>query len=120
MNFSGLTIGVCVPGISLPARSGEAHHVAPAILGVAVPLDQALLLQVVEHSNQLTAIEPEGIGDGRLGVPRALVEQGQDAEVIQARPGSLEGVDGAGLHGRAEIAEEKHGAVEELPRPSCE
>src|SRR5258708_35686992 len=38
-----------------PAGGGEAHHVAAAILGIAVPLDQALVLEVVEHSHELTA-----------------------------------------------------------------
>ena len=103
-----------------PSRSREAHHVAPAILGIAVPLDQPLLLELVEHSDQLTAVEPECVGDGSLGVPRALVEEGQDAQVVQVRPGSLEGVTGGGLDGRAQVAEEEHRAVEQLPRPSCQ
>ena len=57
-----------------PAGGGEAHDVAAAIIRIAAALYEALLLQVVEHTDELAAVEPEGVGDGRLSVPRALVE----------------------------------------------
>ena len=69
-----------------PPRRGEAHYVAPAVPGIAMPLNEALLLETIEHPDQLTAVEAKGIGDGRLGVLGPLVEQREDVRSYMPAP----------------------------------
>ena len=87
---------------------------APAVLGIAMPLNEALLLETIEHPDQLTTVEAKGIGDGRLGVLGPLVEQREDAQVVHAGSRPLEGPKGVGLGAGAEVSEEESGTVEQL------
>ena len=97
------------------ARRGKAHYVAPAVFGIAVAFDKALLLEAVEHPDQLTSVEAEVIGDGPLCVLGPLVEQAEDAQVVHAGSGPLEGSQGVGLGAGAEVAEEESGSCRAAP-----
>ena len=61
----------------------EADHVAPAVVGVSLPLDQATLLQRVEDPDELTTVEPERVGDRRLGLAGLLAQDLEDAVVVE-------------------------------------
>src|SRR4029453_13987152 len=59
-----------------------------AAVGVAPALDQSLLLELVEQSNQLAAVVAERVGDRALCLARTLAEYEQDGVVVgvEARP----------------------------------
>jgi len=51
--------------------------VPPAVVGIAAALDQALLLELVEEADEPAAVVAERVGDRRLRLRRALLEDGQ-------------------------------------------
>ena len=93
---------------------------APAVLRVARALHEAPLLQRIEEADELAAIDAEGIGDRRLGLALALVEERQDAVVVRAEPQIVEFLHRAALARAAHPAQEESGAGEQLlgqPKP---
>ena len=81
----------------LPAALGrQADDVTATILRISVPLDEPALLQAVQNSNQLTAIDGQRVGDRRLGSPRLLPEEGQHAVVILAESSLFQLLERAG------------------------
>ena len=62
------------PSARLPVGR-DADEVAAAVAGVAAPLDQALLLELVEQADELAAVVAERVGDRALRLARALVER---------------------------------------------
>src|SRR6266550_4581003 len=79
-----------------PALGRQADHVTATILRIPVPLDEPALLQPVQNSNQLTAIDGQCVGDRRLGSSRLLPEEGQHAVVILAETGLFQLLERAG------------------------
>src|SRR5579872_1431178 len=67
----------------LLARRLQADEVPATVGGVALPLDQPLLLELVEQPDEPAAVVAERVGDRRLGLAGALVEGGEDAVVVR-------------------------------------
>src|SRR5262249_47870479 len=59
----------------------DADEVTATVARVALALDQAALLQLVEQSDQMAAVVSERVGDHGLRLRRLLLEQGQNREV---------------------------------------
>ena len=64
--------------------------VAPAVIRVAVPLDQTLLLQLVEDADELAPVEVERVGDLRLRIAGSLAEEEEDRVVVRVAAGCHE------------------------------
>src|SRR4051812_20048040 len=60
-----------------------------AIGGVATPLDEVRLLELVQEADQLPLVVAEGVGDRALRRPRPLVEDSQDRVVVGVQAGFL-------------------------------
>ena len=60
--------------LALPVRCQQ-DGVAPAVLRVALPLDQAALLETVQQPDELTAVEAERVGDRPLRPALALGDE---------------------------------------------
>ena len=69
---------------------GDADHVAPAVLRVALAHDQAALLERVEQRDEPARVERERVGDRRLRLAVALGEDRQDAVVVELEARLLE------------------------------
>src|SRR3954451_10222898 len=105
-----------VLGEYLLPRGREAHEVATAVSRVASALDEAVLLEVVEETDERAPVEAERVGDRRLRLARSLVEDGEDAVVQRRGADDLERLVAAVLAGPAEPLEQECGAVDELAR----
>src|SRR5207244_6133624 len=92
----------------------KADRLATAVVGIATPLDQSALLQPVEQPDQLAAVEPQRVGDRRLHLPRALLEQREHTEVIRREPLLGELGDRPGLERIAEAPEQEDRAGDQL------
>src|SRR5258707_1112040 len=86
------------------------------IVRVASALDQLSVFQVVEHPDELTAIDSEDGGDGSLCRRVPLCEEGQNAVLVHAEARLLELLERPGLHRQAGSCEQKQGAREQLSR----
>src|SRR3954469_7245962 len=75
----------------LLARRLQADEMAAAIRGIAAPLDQAGFLELVEETDEPAAVIAEGVGDRRLRLARALLEDGEHGVVVGTLARSLEG-----------------------------
>src|SRR5438105_6236581 len=75
--------------LTLAARR-QRHHMAPAIIWVAAPFDEATVLEVVELSDELAAVEPEHVGDPRLCLRRTLAEEGEHSVLVAREARTLE------------------------------
>ena len=64
--------------------------VAAAVVGVALALYEASLLEGVEDADELAAVELERVGDRGLCFAGAFAEQGEDAVVEEVVSASLE------------------------------
>ena len=64
----------------------ELDDVAAAVVRVAAPLDEALLLELVEQADELAAVVAERVGDRALRLARALVERESTAWWYGLRP----------------------------------
>ena len=86
--------------------------------GVRIPLalDQGVLLQRVEDPDELATVEPERVGDRRLGLAGLLAQDLEDAVVVEAEPGLLDLFDRLCLESEAEAREEEGAVLEELLR----
>ena len=65
---------------------------AAAVVRVALALDEALLLELVEQADELAAVVAERVGDRALRLARALVEREQHGVVVRAEARLLVGV----------------------------
>ena len=77
----------------LLAARVEADEMAAAVVRIALALDQALLLELVEQPDQPAAVVAERVGDLRLRLARALVEDSEHGVVVRVRADLLEGLD---------------------------
>ena len=98
----------------LATRRGQADDVAAAVARIAATLDQSMLLERVEQPDKLAPVELKGVGDRRLRVARALVEQRQDGVVVRAEPRLLELLERTGLDRHAQTREQERRAREQL------
>ena len=87
---------------------------ATAILGIALPLDQSSLLELVEHAHELAAVEVEHVGDRRLGSTRPDAEGRQHSVLVQGEPLLLELLDQPCLERVTQTGQEEERASEEL------
>ena len=83
---------------------------------ISIALDQAALLEGVEDPDELAPVDPERVRDRRLGLPLALVEQGEHAVAVRVEPGVPELLEGPALAGVAEPGQEECGIGEHLLR----
>ena len=90
-----------------------------AIPRVAPALDEALPLELVEEPDEVTAVVAERVGDGRLGLALALVEQREHRVVLRIQSRRLECGERALLDGHAEPLQEEGRAEEQLSRRTC-
>ena len=75
----------------LPLAGGrDADHVAAPVVRVALPRDQAALLERVEQRDEPAGVERERVGDRRLRLARALGEDREQAVVVELEAGLLE------------------------------
>src|SRR5690242_16362175 len=68
----------------------EADEMPAAVGRIAAPLDQPVLLELVEQPDEPAAVVAERVCDRRLRLARALVERAEDAVVVRALAGGLE------------------------------
>ncbi len=99
-----------------PARVGDADDVAAPVLRVALPLDQAALLERVEEGDKPARVERERVGNRRLRLADPLVEDRQHAVVVDLEARLLEACDRLPLEAEAEPAEEETAACDQLLR----
>ena len=71
-----------------------------AVDRIALALDEAGLLELVQQADEPAAVVAERVGDRGLGAAGALVEQGQHRVVVRARADGL-----VGLRARSLIAQ---------------
>src|SRR5262249_29166543 len=96
------------------AVGGDADHVAAPIVRVALPDDEAALLERVEECDETARVEPERVGDRRLRLAVALGEDGQDAVVAELLAGLLDAGGRLRLYVHAEACEQEAAALGEL------
>ena len=90
------------------------HEVPAAVVRVALPLDEPLLLELVEQADQLAAVVAERVGDRALVLARALVEHEQHSEVVRVQARLLVRGHPALLGGEPEPLEQERGRGHEL------
>ena len=101
----------------LPLAVGrDADQVAAPVLRVALPHDQAPLLERVEQADQPAAVECERVGDRRLRLLGALGEERQHAVVVDLEAGLLELRDRLRLEPEAEPREQEAAARDQFLR----
>src|SRR5581483_1044502 len=94
----------------------EADHVPAAVVRIAPALDEPAVLERVEDADELAAIEPEHVGNRRLGLARALVEQREQAVVVRLVARALELGERPRLHHEPELRKQESRALEQLVR----
>ena len=92
---------------------------AAAIVWVALPLDQLSLLELVEHADELTAVEVENVGECRLGSAGSLTEGREHAVLIDAEARLFKLLDEARFERIAQARQEEERASEELLWELC-
>src|SRR5262249_31969284 len=75
-----------------------------------------LLLELVEQADERPPVIAEGVRDLRLRLRSALVEEGEDREVVRVEPDPLVLVDVALLRGEAEALEQEEVRSHQLGR----
>ena len=87
-----------------------------AVVRVALALDELLLLELVEQPDERAAVVAEAVGDLRLRLGSAALEQGEDRVVVRAEPEALVLVERPALRGEAEPLEQEEARGDELRR----
>ena len=87
---------------------------AAAIVWVALPFDQLSLLELIEHADELAAVEVENVGECRLGSARPLTEGHEHAVLVDAEARLFELLDEARLERKTQARQEKERAPQEL------
>ena len=83
---------------------------------VAAPLDEAVLFESVEHSDELTSVEAEDVGDARLRLRGAFAEQGEHAVLTNRAARRLELLDHPQLDAESDAGEEECSAGQQFLR----
>src|SRR5581483_11174715 len=99
-----------------PSIAGEADDVPAAVLGVAVTLAEALLLEPIEDADHLAVVDAERVRDHRLGLAGLFGEQLEHAVVVEAEARGLDRLDRAGLEAEPEPSEQEGAVREQLLR----
>src|SRR5262245_41132818 len=89
-------------GKLLLTGGGDAHHVAPAVLGVSLAQDEPPLLERVENGDEATGVEPEHVGERGLCLAYALGEKREDAVVVELEAGRFDSCHRSRLEPEAE------------------
>src|SRR4051794_23520437 len=88
------------------AVARQADEVSAPVVGIALALEEALLLELVEQADERAAVVAERVGDRRLGLGHALVEQRENCVVIRAQTRLLVLVEGVLLGAEAKPLEQ--------------
>src|SRR5512133_2859828 len=96
----------------------ELHEMAAAVIRVALPLDQAALLELVEQADELAAVVAEGVGDRALRLVRPLVERDQDPVVVRVEAFLLVCLHPTLFRGEAQSLEQECAGSDQLLRKS--
>ena len=94
----------------------DADDLTAAVVGIALALDELLLLELVQQPDERAAVVAERVGDRSLRLGRALVEQRQDRVVIRAEAGLLVLVQRALLRGKTKALQQEEGGSDKLRR----
>ncbi len=94
----------------------EADEVATPVVGAALALDEPLLLELVEQSDERSAVVAERVRDRRLRLGCTDVQQGEDRVVVRVEPDPLVFVDRPLLGSEAEALEQEEVRFDELCR----
>ena len=87
---------------------------AAPVLRIPAALDQAALLQVVEHADELAPVEAERVRDRGLARARLLTDHREDAVLVHREARGLEFLDRPALDRVAEPPQQEDGAGKEL------
>ena len=85
-----------------------------AVGGVALALDQAVLLELVEQPDEVATVVTERVRDVPLGLRRAFLQHREYRVMLGIEPGRLEGTVRAILDREAQPLEQEGGAREQL------
>ena len=99
----------------LPVRR-EADDVPTAVVGIATALDEPLLFEFVEQSDELAAVVPQCVGDRALRLGRSLIQHEQDRVVIRMEAGPLVGLHRPFFRGEPQALEQERCGCNELFR----
>lgn len=75
------------------AGRSQADEMTAPVARIAAALDEGLSLQLVQETDEVASVVSEGVGDRRLRLTRALVEEREDGKVLWAQPRWLEGLE---------------------------
>ena len=87
---------------------------AAAVVGIAAPLDEAALLELVEEPDELAAVVAERVGDRPLRLAGALLEEREHRVLLRAGADGVERLVGPFLDGEAEPLQQIRRAGEQL------
>ena len=104
------------PAELLLAVGGKPDEMSAAVVGVALPLHEPLLLELVQEADELAAVVAERVGDRALRLARALVEHQHHGVVVRVEPGLLVGGHRSFLGREAEPLEQEGRRGHELRR----
>ena len=80
---------------------------APAVVGVALALDEPMLFELVEQADERAAVVAECVRDRGLRLRHALVEQREDRVVVRVEALLLVDLERAALGGEAKPLEQE-------------
>ena len=103
------------PERSLPLWS-QADEVPTPVIRISTALDQLLLLELVEQSDQLATVVAQRVGDRTLRLERALAEHKEDRVVVGVKACLFVRLQRPLLGGETEAFQQKGGRREELLR----
>ena len=89
---------------------------APPVVRVALALDQAALLELVEDADELAAVVAEDVGDLALRLARTLLEHEERRVLVRRETRRLVGAEGALLREHPQPLEQEGARVDELAR----
>ena len=99
----------------LPVRR-ETDDVSATVVGIATALDEPLLFELVEQSDELAAVVAQCIGDRALRLGRSLVQHEQDRVVIRMETSPLVGLHRPFFRGESQALEQERCGCDELLR----
>src|SRR5438477_2955722 len=89
---------------------------AAPVVGVALALDEALLLELVEEPDERPAVVAQCVGDRRLRLGHTFVEQRENRVVVRIQALLLVDLERAALGGEAEPLEQEDVRRDQLGR----
>jgi hypothetical protein len=87
---------------------------ATPVVRIALPFDEAALLELVEEPDQLAAVVAEGVGDLALRLWCTLADDEENRMVIRVQPLCFVGFERALLDGKAQALQQERRRPDEL------